>query len=281
MDEFVPFNYFSFQSSENYDGQYHSMKGVFTAEELATRDDTFRVADEIERKIEQCGEMLTKREFFLEEYDEEGNIKEEYLKDNDGKEHNIELIGFPGFFVKKDIFNKLVRPIRSSNGKYELQNGTIDALIRQSYRGKIPMKLVVHPGTFWGDHYRDLYFEGIDAKEDYIFGVVDIELLCKILQEKGINASVSTLNINFSEQEMRERIHWLVKKYPYPEHAEEFNEGLRQLNEEMDALYPPLEFPSTDQYLNNLNRTQMLSSISITIPFSKFLKERKNNQKIA
>ena len=137
MDEFVPFNYFSFQSSENYDGQYHSMKGVFTAEELATRDDTFRVADEIERKIEQCGEMLTKKEFFLEEYDEEGNIKEEYLKDNDGKEHNIELIGFPGFFVKKDIFNKLVRPIRSSNGKYELQNGTIDALIRQSYRGKI------------------------------------------------------------------------------------------------------------------------------------------------
>ena len=51
MSKYISFNYFSFQGPYNYDGQYQSMNAVFTEEELANRDDTLRVADEIELQI--------------------------------------------------------------------------------------------------------------------------------------------------------------------------------------------------------------------------------------
>ncbi len=277
MAEYVPFNYFSFQSPDNYDGKYHSMKYIFSEEELATKDDTLRVVDEIENKIKQCGEMLAKRDWFTEEYDEDGNIKEDCLEDNNGKEHDIKLVGFPGVFVKKEYFNQFVKPLPSDHGKNELPDGYVDLLINQSYKGKVPMKLVVHPDTFWGDHYRDLLGEGIDAEKDYIFGVVDIDLLCKTLYEKGINISFVTTNFKDIQREHERRLALLFKKYSGPNNLKELLEEVSKLNKEIEELSShTLDLPSTSQYLDNLNKTQMLSSVTVTIPFSNYLKNHKN-----
>ena len=264
--EYVPFNCFSYDMNHPYDAEFHSLSGSFTEETLQTREDTFKVVEYIKREIEQCGEMLLQKPFLLEEYDEDGNIKEEYLDEGE-EEHRITLFGFPGIFVNKKLLKLYSRMLPEK------------IITECAYKGKIPMKLMVKPATFWGDHFRDLAERGIDAKSDNIFGIVDIELLCQTLRAMNINISFTTLVNEEYDKRYRVMHAELDRKYATIFSDNYFKEH-QQLVDDLLAMFPDLEFPTADQYLENLIKTKMRSSVTISIPFSQFLKEHKSKSNI-
>ena len=82
---YIPFNNWTFESEDKTlwgitDYAVHSLEGIsYTEEELEHQDDTMRVVEEIEKTIDQCGQLLAENDWLMMEYDENGNLTEEAL----------------------------------------------------------------------------------------------------------------------------------------------------------------------------------------------------------
>ena len=204
-DIYVPLNAFTFarrRQDSHYITDYdvHSLGVIeFTAEELEEYDDTMEVVDGIEQTIQQCGDMLAQKDFMLKYYDENGYVTEEGLEECGNKEHTIEVFAFPAVLVKQKELKKFQQKggVSEEIGFFHQINLSYDKkmleeLFKSAYPGKAIVKMVVHPRTLIADHFNELCGDGIDVREEYVYGIVDIERLFAELKKRGITPKLST-----------------------------------------------------------------------------------------
>ncbi len=214
-DTYVPLNNFTFESrnpNANYITDYdvHSLRCYeFTEEEIAEVDNTMEVVEGIEQTIKQCGDMLAQKDWMLEYYDENGYVTKEGLEETGGKEHRIEVFAFPAVLVKQKDLEKF-----QLNGGVTTEYGwfrqvilsydkkMLEELFKSAYPGKALVKMVVHPRTMIADHFNELCGDGIDVREEYVYGIVDVEKLFAELKKRGITPKLSTFSLKKAYQSM-------------------------------------------------------------------------------
>ena len=275
-DDYYAFNYFTYNKKpkeyENcvLDQDAHNIALVpYRKEELDKVDQTLEVADKIEEMIMFCGEKLrTDRSSLLDDYDDEGNYTEA------GEEHQLGLVTFLGVFLKGEDLTKVmdgVIPAISEFENHDYNTEAVKIVADKSYKGKVPAKICIWPDTFFGDHYIDLYKKGIDVREYNIFGIVDIEKLCKELTRRGLSISLAVVNINdiianFNEEFAKINAKYFSGEITYEEMNEELSKTDNNSSKEIDSI-------TFDEYFKNYISTRMGSSIRITMPFSQYLRK--------
>ena len=269
-DIYVPLNAFTFarrRQDAHYITEYdaHSLGVIeYTAEELEEADDTMEVVDGIEQAIKQCGDMLAQKDWFLEYYDENGYVTEEGLEDCGGKEHTIELFCYPAVLVKQKELNNFYR-----NGGVSTEYGLfrqiilsydkkmLEELFKSAYPGKAIVKMVVDPKTLIADHFNELCGKGIDVREEYIYGIVDIERLFDELKKRGIKTELSTFCLTTAyERELYECVLRGKECPPKPEPLTEVNHNTFLQNSIDTNLDGDLTVSITfGEYLRNKNKS--------------------------
>lgn len=273
-DLYVPFNYFSFQAKTNEsddtyirDKAVYDLPGVFSSEELAARDDTQDVVDEIWEMLVKCGNMM--RADYASDYDKEGNFESNGAEN----EYQLELGVSLGVLINPNDIIELAKGIRKSEtiigDKIDFKQDSIDKIRKMAYKGKVPIKVFVHCDTLLCDDYNELKRKGIDVTKEYKFGIVDIEKLCELLKSKGINISFSTNNSYDYMSSVADKFKELFSNGSLS--VEEFQAKASSIANELSK--PDLRELDFDSYIENLIATRMQSTATISIPFSKYLKE--------
>ena len=269
---YIPFNNWTFESEDKTlwgitDYAVHSLEGIsYTEEELEHQDDTMRVVEEIEKTIDQCGQLLAENDWLMTEYDENGNLTEEALLEDieeGSKELEIELFAFPATLVKQEDLLRF-----RSNGGINCSTGffgkpllgydefLLEELYKTAYKGKVAMKMVVSPSTLIADHFDELCGSGIDVRENYIYGIVDIEKLFEELKQRGINATLSTYRY---VKEARKRMSLYYKGiYDY-----------------VSPIPEPLTDVTFDSYIQNSINTELNGHLKVTTTFGEYLRKNK------
>lgn len=273
-DLYVPFNYFSFQAKTNEsddtyirDKAVYDLPGVFSSEELAARDDTQDVVDEIWEMLVKCGNMM--RADYASDYDKEGNFESNGAEN----EYQLELGVSLGVLINPNDIKELAKGIRKSEtiigDKIDFKQDSIDKIRKMAYKGKVPIKVFVHCDTLLCDDYNELKRKGIDVTKEYKFGIVDIEKLCELLKSKGINISFSANNSYDYMSSVADKFKELFSNGSLS--VEEFQAKASSIANELSK--PDLRELDFDSYIENLIATRMQSTATISIPFSKYLKE--------
>lgn len=273
-DLYVPFNYFSFQAKTNEsddtyirDKAVYDLPGVFSSEELAARDDTQDVVDEIWEMLVKCGNMM--RADYASDYDKEGNFESNGAEN----EYQLELGVSLGVLINPNDIIELAKGIKKSEtiigDKIDFKQDSIDKIRKMAYKGKVPIKVFVHCDTLLCDDYNELKIKGIDVTKEYKFGIVDIEKLCELLKSKGINISFSTNNSYDYMSSVNDKFKELFSNGSLS--VEEFQAKASSIANELSK--PDLRELNFDSYIENLIATRMQSTATISIPFSKYLKE--------
>lgn len=273
-DLYVPFNYFSFQAKTNEsddtyigDKAVYDLPGVFSREELAARDDTQDVVDEIWEMLVKCGNMM--RADYASDYDKEGNFESNGAEN----EYQLELGVSLGVLINPNDIKELAKGIKKSEtiigDKIDFNQDSIDKIRKMAYKGKVPIKVFVHCNTLLCDDYNELKIKGIDVTKEYKFGIVDIEKLCELLKSKGINISFSTNNSYDYMSSVNDKFKELFSNGSLS--IEEFQAKASSIANELSK--PDLKELDFDSYIENLIATRMQSTATISIPFSKYLKE--------
>ena len=267
---YVPLNSFTFERRNRYedritDYDVHSLRNMeYTEAELVERDDTMEVVEGIEKLIDHCGQMLAEKEWMLAYYDENGYLTKEAIEENNGeKEHEIEVFSFPSTLVKKEDLirfqqNRGVFNSQSffGNSKLDYNPDMLKELYASAYKGKAVVKMVVKPSTLFADHFNELCGDGIDARETYVYGIVDIEKLFAELQKRGITASLSTFHVTEEdERKIYERI----------------------LRGERDVRFldsEPLKNITFESFLQNNINTRLDGFLAASMTFGEYLRKR-------
>lgn len=281
-DMYVPFNYFTLQEKQKsiehltpiQDKDAHDLKGEFTANQLEHIDHTLEIVDGIEKMLKRYGKKLEKDCFVLEDYDEEGNYHSE---EDDEEEHKITLLCFPGVFIKKSTLEKIeynyLKKWNTGKGyiEYDFDKNAMTLLPELVFENKVYLRISVRPSTLFGDHYRDLLCDDVDVRKEFISGIVDIEKLCDELKVRGIDIEFTTTNTIDLHSKLLEIYTRLREgKIDYDEYNIEAKSYL---------VNPTLDYVNFNQFVNNLVDTRMQSSLTMSIPFGKYLRETKEFHK--
>ena len=272
---YIPFNNWTFESEDKTlwgitDYAVHSLEGIsYTEEELEYQDDTMRVVEEIEKTIDQCGGLLKGYDYLISQYDENGNLTEEATLDyieEESSEHEIELFAFPATLVKVDdsqtfANNGGVIPSRGLFGKtfYSFDPNHLKELYENAYKGKVAVKMVVSPKTLIADHFNELCGKGIDVREGFIYGIVDIEQLVEELKKRGINITLSTFNYAKEERMAIELCSRGIYKYEIPESE-------------------PLTEITFDSLLQNSIDTELNGHLSVKMTLGEYLRKKQTKE---
>ncbi len=281
-DVYVPFNYFTLQDKQDcykgvlqvQDKDAHDLKGEFTAQQLESINSTSAIVDGIEKMLNRYGKNLSEDSFMLDDYDDDG-----YYLNYDESEHKITLVCFPGVFIKKSDLELLKDAYlskwreNSDFVEYDFMKSGMDSLPKLVFENKVYLRITVAPETLFCDHHRDLLIDGVDVRQEYISGIVDIEKFCDLLKEKGIDIEFTTINIHDLRND-------LVKaRKLYVEGKISFDDYMAESEFYRDYVFPKLNHVNFNQFLDNLVKTRMQSSLTISIPFGKYLRETKEFHK--
>lgn len=265
---YVPLNLHTFQErNPEYDWitayDVHSLRNIeYTEAELDQRDDTMQVVEEIEKLINQCGQILIEKEWPLYGYDENGYLTEEAKKElGDEKEREINLFSMMAVLVRKEdlkIFkgNGGVFDTTDYFGEPRLSYDPVmlQELFASAYKGKAVVKMMVEPKTLEADHFEDMCANGIDVRENFVYGIVDVEKLFAELKKRGIKPSLSTY---YPSVEFQKKVHIMIRNGIY------------------NVIKPePLTDITFESFLQNNINTQFEGEFNASITFGEYLRKR-------